>query len=302
MHVAVVGAGMAGLSCARALLNRGVLVTVYDKGRTPGGRVATRVAGPYTFDHGTPWFDEPYGLPVERWLAGWVGVPSMADIPRAIVVPDVRSGRHVAFFASGSGGWKIRHLEARGTPPGLIIDKGGIIDGPYDGLVLAIPSPQAAPLLSACAYESVAADVRHATMTPCWTFMAGWEQPGHPDFAPPPGPIGQWAIDSARPGRAPAPLCITAHATTAWSVEHLYDDPAAVQATLASAVMAMTGCDAAPDFAAVQRWRYARTETPLGRPCLDAGRGLVVCGDWCLGPDVGDAIASGQAAAAAIMA
>ncbi len=302
MHVAIIGAGMAGLSCARALLDRGMTVTVYDKGRAPGGRVATRIAGAYVFDHGTPWLDEPYGLPLQRWLAGWVGVPTMAAIPLAIGVPDVRSGRHVSYFHFASGGWNVRHRAARGTPPGLISAEDGIVDGPYDRLVLAIPSPQAAPLLAACACEAVAVDVRPATMVPCWTLMAGWEQPGAANFAPPPEPIAQWAIDSARPGRPVAPFCVTAHATAAWSVEHVYDDPATVQAALLAAVMAMTGRDTPPDFAAVQRWRFARTEAPLGRPCLDAGRGLVICGDWCLGPDVGDAIASGQAAAAAILA
>ena len=41
-HIAVIGAGMAGLSCARHLQEAGCRVTVFDKARGPGGRMSTR--------------------------------------------------------------------------------------------------------------------------------------------------------------------------------------------------------------------------------------------------------------------
>ncbi len=44
LRVAVVGAGVAGLACARALADHGHEVVVLDKGRGPGGRTATRRA------------------------------------------------------------------------------------------------------------------------------------------------------------------------------------------------------------------------------------------------------------------
>ena len=43
-RVAVVGAGIAGLAAARRLAAAGVEVTVFDKARRPGGRLATRRA------------------------------------------------------------------------------------------------------------------------------------------------------------------------------------------------------------------------------------------------------------------
>lgn len=299
MRVAVVGAGMAGLSCAQALHRRGIAVTVFDKGRRPGGRVGARVSGGLTFDHGTPWFSEPYGLPAEAWQGQWVGVPTMAALPAAMAVPDLRQGRHVAYLHAGAAGWTVRHRPARETAPGLISDQDGDLDGPYDGIVLAIPVPQAGPMLAAIGLDAPARAVTQVTMTPCWTMMAGWLLPGDGACGAPHGPIARAILDSARPGRPAAPECWTAHATAEWSQVHLTDEPAAVQATLLSALTRMTG-RIAPDYVAVQRWRYARTSRALGQPCLDTGAGMVVCGDWCLGPDVGDAIASGLAAAAAI--
>ncbi|WP_431268910.1 FAD-dependent oxidoreductase [Dankookia sp. P2] len=43
-RIAVIGAGLAGLSCARALLARGATIRLFDKGRGAGGRLATRRA------------------------------------------------------------------------------------------------------------------------------------------------------------------------------------------------------------------------------------------------------------------
>ncbi|MDP3490273.1 MAG: FAD-dependent oxidoreductase, partial [Phenylobacterium sp.] len=42
MKIAIIGAGMAGLSCAEALSDAGHAVQVLDKGRGPGGRMSTR--------------------------------------------------------------------------------------------------------------------------------------------------------------------------------------------------------------------------------------------------------------------
>ena len=53
-RVAIIGAGISGLACARQLAKAGVSVVVFDKGRGIGGRVATRRAGDLQFDHGAP--------------------------------------------------------------------------------------------------------------------------------------------------------------------------------------------------------------------------------------------------------
>ncbi len=51
------------------------------------------------------------------------------------------------------------------------------------------------------------------------------------------------------------------------------------------------------------RWRYARARRPLGMDCLyDPILGLGVCGDWCRGVGVDEALASGRALAARIVA
>ena len=55
MRVAVVGAGLAGLTAARALSARHDVVVI-ERGRSVGGRLATRRVGNAVFDHGPQFF------------------------------------------------------------------------------------------------------------------------------------------------------------------------------------------------------------------------------------------------------
>ena len=78
--VVVIGAGMSGIACARALQAEGVPVRLIDKGRGIGGRMATRrtaVAGKtITFDHGAQYLDRSEdaaataALGRELWMRG----------------------------------------------------------------------------------------------------------------------------------------------------------------------------------------------------------------------------------------
>ena len=59
--VAIIGAGIAGLACARMLADRGCQAVVFDRGRRPGGRLtARRIAveegKSLHADHGAPFF------------------------------------------------------------------------------------------------------------------------------------------------------------------------------------------------------------------------------------------------------
>lgn len=52
--IAAVGAGIAGLSCATALQQAGLTVSLFDKSRGPAGRVGTRRNTDWQCDHGAP--------------------------------------------------------------------------------------------------------------------------------------------------------------------------------------------------------------------------------------------------------
>ena len=55
-HIAIIGAGMAGVTCARTLRQAGHKVTIFEKSRGLGGRMATRASAFGSFDHGAQYF------------------------------------------------------------------------------------------------------------------------------------------------------------------------------------------------------------------------------------------------------
>src|SRR5262245_63774236 len=104
VSVAVLGAGLAGIACARALREAGVHARVFEAQRAPGGRLATRRFAVASFDHGAQYLtaaDAEFRALLERAAAAgaagrwepewpqrdargelWVGVPAMNALPR----------------------------------------------------------------------------------------------------------------------------------------------------------------------------------------------------------------------------
>ena len=51
-RIAVIGAGISGLSCATSLQQAGFEITVFDKSRGPSGRMSTRLGDGWQCDAG----------------------------------------------------------------------------------------------------------------------------------------------------------------------------------------------------------------------------------------------------------
>ena len=94
-HIAVIGAGIAGLACARSLADAGVRVTVLDKSRGPGGRTSTRRGEGWACDHGAQYFTARHPEFIEE-LAAWRAAGVAAPWPARITVFDAdgRRGLH----------------------------------------------------------------------------------------------------------------------------------------------------------------------------------------------------------------
>lgn len=314
--VAIVGAGIAGLACARTLAAHGVAARLFDKGRVPGGRLATRRAEvdghPVGFDHGAQYLTARGALfratldavDARPWIEGHrrVGVPGMSAIPRALADGlAITLGREVVEIAGAPQAWTIRHATPRrpGGVPGLDVTE----EGPFEAVVVAVPAPQAAPLLAATA-PGLCDALEPVRMAPCWTLMAAFRAPlDLPDhLRPERGPIAWAARDSSKPGRDPAVECWVVQAGAAWTREHLeMAEPEARAALLAEFGRLAEQALPEPAHAAAHRWRYALVERPAGVPFLwDAARGIGAAGDWCLGPRAEAAAESGTALATAM--
>ncbi|WP_017671754.1 NAD/FAD-dependent oxidoreductase [Blastomonas sp. AAP53] len=308
MRIGIIGAGLAGLTAARALAAAGHTIALYDKARGPGGRMSTRrvetTQGMAFFDHGAQYFnvrDPAFAQDVARWEAlgaaarwpaagdnAWVGTPGMNAIIKAQAADlDVRWNCRIEHIAHDGAGWQLTYADGADS---------------FDAVLVAVPAEQVAPLLADIA--PTWADCAAATLSqPCWTVMAAFAEPvGHgADCLRDTGAIGWAARNSAKPGRS-GPESWVIQGSPAWSQAHLEDEADMVIAALMEALETAIG-SALPPTLVVQahRWRYALSGAAGQSVMWDSEAKLGVCGDWLIGPRIESAWASGRALAAAIV-
>lgn len=291
-QTAIIGAGLAGLTCAQELASAGHAVTVFDKGRRPGGRMSTRTPEGLSFDHGCQYFTATssafqnqvcdwqeagvvadWTVPVMQWREGqlsplsdkpkFVGQPEMQSVCRHLATGlDVRCGVEITRVQRHGDRWQLRMDEA--APPLS-----------FDRLIVAIPPAQAARVLDGHWPLVGCADVE---MSVCWTLML--ERQSHPQDRSGRGarsadsadrtdgadsadsairlvdhPLSWVARNSSKPGR-PAAECWVAQASPAWSLHHLEDTREQAATALLEELQTVIGpVDA--KYVRAHRWRYA---------------------------------------------
>ena len=306
--ITIIGAGMAGLAAARRLGAAGYSITLFDKSRGVGGRMATRRLESLQLDHGAQYFTargDAFRVLVAEWQGAgqtgewfdgaFVGTPGMTAPARTMVGHStLMTGVQVTGLERQPGGWSVRTSDGP-------VDMAA--NGSFSAVILAVPSPQAVPLLASAGVRLHGVD--KATYAPCWALMLAFAEPvlDAPYRRFTDGPISWIARNSSKPGRSPAPETLVVHASPDWSRTHLEMAPADAAAALLAHLRALTGIPAEPTYSAAHRWRYALVEQAAGVPCLwDSEAQIGACGDWCLGPRVEAAFDSGEAMAAAVLA
>jgi len=322
-RVAVVGAGMAGLTCAQTLQSSGFEVTVFEKSRGAGGRLSTRRTDGAQYDHGAQYFtvrDAAFASFVQAQLiagtvAVWqprvdhasapqrsepwyVGAPGMSALGRAQAKGlDLRTEARVQTLSREHAAWTL-NLEDKSAVQG------------FDVVVVAVPNEQASPLLAAHVPDWALA-LDNIAMQPCWTMMLSTAE-ALTEFdagLPLDSAIGWWARNSSKPAR---PVVADQHdwviqATPQWTQAHLDTDKLEVERALMSAFLAVLGLNTITPLQPVMlhRWLYARREpgpTPYPEPWWQPDLKLGVCGDGLSHSRVEQAYLSGLHLAQAITA
>ena len=305
--IAIIGAGMAGLACATRLAAAGLRPVLFDKGRGPGGRMATRRAEVHgetvRFDHGAQYFtvrDAGFKNAVAGWkdagvVADWpaasddavIGAPSMnAPIHHMADALDVRWATRVDSIESTQEDWLL-HIGAR--------------QHLFHKAIIAVPAEQAAILLAGH-QDGWASRAEASTSKPCWAVMAvfGNRLPLGDTFR---GNTVSWAArNSAKPGRGGGEHWVI-HASPEWSAANIEAGQADAASAILSAFVSETGiATQEPLHLAAHRWRFAMADPAPGAPHVwDAGAGLGACGDWLSGPRVENAWISGDGLAKAVL-
>lgn len=320
--VAVVGAGMAGAAAARALLDEGIAVHVFDKSRGPGGRLATRRAAwvdahgqsrVTAFDHGAPWFsahDSRFLRAVELAVrCGAVTTWRPRHAPQSLAPSDGEGAGMVFLPAPTMTRWCQQLLDGaqlHWEQPVDVLrrhDHGWQVEGPdgvsarvFDAVLLALPPAQAATLLMPHQREW-AQRAALWPMQPCWTVMGvadnlpclrAWDvaRPGQ-------GALGLVLRNEARPGREArrGEVHWVLHAKRGWSRAHLEHDATWVQQALQEALCEWLGTPLRWHHVVAHRWRYAQSHTsrhtPRPNAWWDERLRLGVCGDFLGGGTAG---------------
>ena len=211
-NIAVIGAGMAGVSCARTLAEAGHQVTLFEKSQGLGGRMATRNSAFGTFDHGAQYFTardkrfihalessqslcKPWSANTVRVLdehgsvtaeglpgndAHWVPTPGMSALVKHWALPlqtlhRVELGTKVTQLARDAlhpEQWQLHTEAAEGAQH--------VFSG-FDSVLLAMPAAQASALLKTSPLTSqLATPIDQVQVAPCWTLMLAFPQAMQP--------------------------------------------------------------------------------------------------------------------------
>ena len=320
MKIAIIGAGLAGITAARKL-DSFADVTLFEKSRGVSGRMSTRRADGFEFDHGAQYFtakDRRFQDAVTQGVAAghlvpwasrgvymrgdtlepdtgadrFVSVPRMNSWAKALAEGlDVRLQKRVSRISQSEGVWL------------LDFEDGDRQDG-FDWVVMAAPAEQVDAIFPKD--FSQRAVLEAVKMDACFALMLGlsktpnltWETLRQAD-----GPAAWIALNSAKPKRPDGVATFMVHSGPEWSETHIDVNRDDVATMMRRAAGSVAGVDLSkPAYETLHFWRYASVKKGAGQGCLvDSDKKLIAAGDWCLGGRVEGAFLSGLATAEAII-
>lgn len=322
--IAIIGAGLSGLVCARRLQAAGHSVRIFEKSRGVGGRMATRRAEGFgEFDHGAQYFtatSPEFSVQVQAWVesgvvqewAGSVGVVRHGEFRRTsqetmryVAVPSMTAiAKELARDQSIVLQQRVVGIEREQRGSVLVMESQEQF-GPFDWVISSAPAPQSAAIFQP--WKDFTKPFVDLDLEPCWAVMiASSERIDTPfdGMFVEDSPLSWICRQGSRPSRQVESDRWVLHASPAWSRVHIEDSPQAAQDQLIEAFWKAVGFEPRElSFTQIHRWRFSIPLHTLEVPyLLDADLGFAVCGDWCAGPKIEGAWRSGDALGRAIVA
>ncbi len=323
MKIAIIGSGISALTAARNLNNAGD-VTIFDKSKGIGGRIATRRADPFTFDHGAQYFliknndfesfVSPYiekGV-VKRWdayfkefeggkviserqwnesFAHYVGAPNMNAFCKSLAenLKIIKKTRIHQVIKSDNG---LKLIDDKDTELGV-----------FDWVVSTVPSRQAVDILPK--NLNFIDEITSIKMSPCFTLMLGFEKDLNLGFdaAMIHNEIISWAsVNSSKPGRRKNDFSLVIQSTNRWADKKLNLDKNSVISTMISEASGIVNRDLnVAIHKEVHGWHFANAPKRDLGVFIDYDMKVAACGDWCMHGRVESAYLSGKETASKVL-
>jgi renalase len=335
--IAVIGAGVAGLTCARKLQQAGRRVVVFDKSRGLGGRLATRRLSGTHADHGVCYL-QPKGaafgqlideLVNEQILRIWTqgihrlsadGVlqppvkfaPCYAAPTGANAIArylgqnlEIIKGQAITTISPIGNGWQLSSADGQwnaeqvvvAVPPAQAL---AITEGASEAIAGMVTDPHSSEQMSRVNFTtSITAIAVFPKSQQAAAAQLTWQGIQGIDH-----PVLGWiGLDSSKQLEPLQPVLVV-QSSAAFAAEN-FDAPdleVIGKRLLASAAPFAMGLNT-PEILQVHRWGYAFAQNPLPDLFLTAQvqAPLYFCGDWCGGNRVESAFLSGLAVAEKIL-
>ncbi|MEO0834562.1 MAG: FAD-dependent oxidoreductase [Cyanobacteria bacterium J06642_3] len=309
----VIGGGITGLITATILQRQGLGVTVLDKGRGIGGRLATRrivatdtIEG--VFDYGTQYFSVKHPQ-VQVWVDDWLRQGVVKEWCQGFAEPDGKPRYCGVNGTRGIAKYLAQDLDVHTSTRVVKVshDNRWLVETEnnqhYQGdrLVLTLPVPQSLNLLDASQIQlpvAIRKSLEQIRYYSCLAVLALLEQPSQ---IPSPGGISLehkslvWLGDNHQKGISPNGYAVTLHATPEFSDTYWDRDEGEIAEYLFNEASDYLGSQVIKYQ--VHRWRYSLPQTFHREPCLKLPQlSLVMAGDAFVAPKIEGAVISGIAA------
>jgi predicted NAD/FAD-dependent oxidoreductase len=311
MRIIVVGAGLSGLMAAQSLTRTGHDVTVFDKGRGVGGRLATRRIGDATLDHGAQFFtvrSEQFASHVNEWLAAGVvhewchGFDSEDGHPRYVGTKGMSGiAKHLAQGLDIRTSALVFSLERTAPGYNVITDDG--VAHACDKVLLTAPIPQSFSLMFGGAIE-MPEEMRTIDYDRTLGLLAVLDSNNHNVKSPGgmqfPDDVFSFIGDNSAKGISAAPA-LTFHANPEWSRQNFDRELDEIHSLLLTAARPWLGSAQILE-SQPKKWRFATPKSAWPDACwIDPSGTLALAGDAFAGPKMEGAALSGLAAANALL-
>lgn len=324
-RIAIIGAGLAGLTCATALKSMAD-VKVFEKAVFVGGRISRYPFGEYRFNHGEQYFtiSNPLFLNiVEAWkeaglVRSWDGWMVELDQGQMVNLDD-QPQRFTGYphmqaitdsLAHGCDvklSTNITELEKQDNGQWRLFDERGGYQGLYDVVIIATAANHVPEL--ARNVPSIAKLASKIDMTICWSAMFAFENSLNLPFDAAfvlNSPISWIArFQSVEEDRSmKGQDCWVINASPEWSFQYAASFRGRVMHALLDAFF--ESCDIVkqkPVSSVVHCWKHALPINTLdNQDCLfDDQAAMGACGDWCTSPRIEGAVLSGFSMADRVM-
>lgn len=308
-HTVIIGAGIAGLLAARSLQDAGLSVTVLEKSRGFGGRLATKRVGDAVFDHGAQYFtvkDPRFATWVEKWeragiVASWpggahrryVGRPNMTAVAKTLAEGlDVKREHKVTALGRCGDHWCVD------------IENHGCVRA--ERIILTAPVPQSLALLKAGDFvvpTPLAERLAKLTYDPCLALLvtlAGRSRLPVDGVRRETGNV-RWVADNQAKGVSPNVSAVTLHLSPEFSATHYARTDIEVLEMVRAEAEEIIGAPIAG--ATLHRWKFSLARTTDSESFIWwSEESLGFAGDAFGGPRVEGAALSGLAIAGRLKA